>query len=256
MTLLGRAAPWIAGVLILILWDLAVRIFSIPAYLVPAPLTVLSEIVNRRADLLNASMWTALEIWAGFGLAVLVGLGLGIPIAYSKTLENSILPLVVVLQVIPKVAVAPLFLIWLGYGLSPKILVACLIAFFPVLINTIKGLRTVDHELMQWIGTLGASRFQLFTKLALPWSLPYLFAAMKVAITFAVVGAIVGEFVGSDRGLGYLILTSTNVLDTKLTFAALVVLSFIGMVSYWLVLLAERWLVPWEQSLEEPTATA
>lgn len=256
MTILERAAPWLAGVLILVVWDVFVRIFDIPAYLVPAPSLVLQEIIDRRMDLLHASMWTALEIWAGFGLAILVGLGLGIPIAYSRVLENSVLPLVVVLQVIPKVAVAPIFLIWLGYGLSPKILVACLIAFFPILINTIKGLRTVELELVQWIGTLGASRLQLFVKLALPWSLPYVFAAMKVAITFAVVGAIVGEFVGADRGLGYLILASTNVLDTKLTFAALAVLSLIGMISYWIVLLAERWLIPWEQSLEEPTATA
>jgi NitT/TauT family transport system permease protein len=217
---------------------------------------VIKEIGARHVELLNASIWTTIEIWAGFALAVLVGLVLGVQIAYSRALEASVLPLVVVLQVIPKVAVAPIFLMWLGYGLSPKILVACLIAFFPVLINTIKGLRTVDPELTQWIGTLGASRVKLFTKLALPWSLPYVFASMKVAITFAVVGAIVGEFVGSDRGLGFLILTSTNVLDTKLTFAALTVLSLIGMVSYWLVVAAERLLVPWERSMEEPTATA
>mgnify|MGYP001184721932 CR=1 FL=1 len=255
MTILERAAPWFAGFVALILWDVIVRVFDLPAYLVPSPSSVLREIINRWSDLLYASLWTSLEIWAGFGLAVLVGLGLGIPIAYSKILENSILPLVVILQVIPKVAVAPIFLIWLGYGLSPKILVACLIAFFPILINTIKGLRTVEVELVQWIGTLGASRLQLFAKLALPWSLPYVFAAMKVGITFAVVGAVVGEFVGADRGLGYLLLASTNVLDTKLTFAALVVLSLIGMISYWIILLAERWIIPWQQSLEEPTAT-
>jgi NitT/TauT family transport system permease protein len=255
MNRLGKAGPWVASILIVVLWDLSVRLFSIPAYLIPAPLAVVREIWIRRAELLNASLWTSLEIWAGFGLAVVIGLVLGVQIAYSKALEASVLPLVVVLQVIPKVAVAPIFLIWLGYGLSPKILVACLIAFFPVLINTIKGLRTVDHELTEWIGTLGASHVQLFTKLALPWSLPYVFAAMKVAITFAVVGAIVGEFVGSDRGLGFLILTSTNVLDTKLTFAALAVLSLIGMISYWLVVVAERLFVPWERSVEELTAT-
>jgi NitT/TauT family transport system permease protein len=255
MNLTGKAAPWIAAIVIVVLWDLSVRVFAIPAYLIPAPLAVLNEMSVRRAELLNASLWTSLEIWAGFALAVAVGLLLGIQIAYSRALEASVLPLVVVLQVIPKVAVAPIFLIWLGYGLSPKILVACLIAFFPVLINTIKGLRTVDHELTQWIGTLGASHLQLFTKLALPWSLPYVFASMKVAITFAVVGAIVGEFVGSDRGLGFLILTSTNVLDTKLTFAALAVLSLIGMLSYWVVVAAERLFVPWERSIEEPTAT-
>jgi NitT/TauT family transport system permease protein len=256
MNRINRSAPWIAALLIVILWDLSVRLFSIPAYLIPAPLAVIKEIGVRHVELLNASIWTTIEIWAGFALAVLVGLVLGVQIAYSRALEASVLPLVVVLQVIPKVAVAPIFLMWLGYGLSPKILVACLIAFFPVLINTIKGLRTVDPELTQWIGTLGASPVKLFTKLALPWSLPYVFASMKVAITFAVVGAIVGEFVGSDRGLGFLILTSTNVLDTKLTFAALTVLSIIGMVSYWLVVAAERLLVPWERSIEEPTATA
>jgi NitT/TauT family transport system permease protein len=256
MSRASKAAPWIATVLTVIVWDLCVRLFHIAPYLVPAPLSVLNEMWVRRMDLLNASIWTSLEIWCGFALAVLMGLVLGIQIAYSRALEASVLPLLVVLQVIPKVAVAPLFLMWLGYGLSPKILVACLIAFFPVLINTIKGLRTVDHELTQWISTLGASPLQLFSKLALPWSLPYVFASMKVAITFAVVGAIVGEFVGSDRGLGYLILTSSNLLDTKLTFAALTVLSIIGMVSYWIVLVAERLLVPWERAAEEPVATA
>lgn len=240
---------------IVLLWDLSVRIFSIPAYLLPSPLSVADEIWLRRHLLAVASLWTTIEIWVGFALAVLLGLGLGIPIAYSRVLEGAILPIVVVQQVVPKVAIAPLLLIWLGYGLTPKIFVAALIAFFPLLMNTIKGLRTVDVELTQWVGTLGATRFQLFVKLALPWALPYIFAAMKVAITFAVVGAVVGEFVGSDRGLGYIILQSTNVLDTKLTFAALVVLSIIGIVSYWIILLAEWLMVPWERSIEVPAAT-
>jgi NitT/TauT family transport system permease protein len=229
--------------------------FNIAPYLVPLPIAVVKEIWQRSEVLLVAAVWTSIEIWLGFLLAVALGLGLAIPIAYSRTLESAVLPIVVVQQVVPKVAVAPLFLIWLGYGLSPKILVAALIAFFPILMNTIKGLRTVDVELTQWIGTLGASRFQLFTKLAMPWALPYTFAAMKVAITFAVVGAVVGEFVGSDRGLGYIILQSTNVLDTKLTFAALVVLSLVGILSYWFILLAERLLLPWESATEARTAT-
>jgi NitT/TauT family transport system permease protein len=255
MRISKQASPWIAMLIIILLWDLSIRLFHIPAYLLPSPLSVIDEIWRRRSLLVVASLWTGIEIWAGFALAVLLGLGLGIPIAYSRSLESAILPVVVVQQVIPKVAVAPLLLIWLGYGLTPKIFIAALISFFPILVNTIKGLRTVDIELTQWIGTLGATRFQLFVKLAMPWALPYIFAAMKVAITFAVVGAVVGEFVGSDRGLGYLILQSTNVLDTKLTFAALTVLSFIGIVSYWIILLAERLMVPWERSIEEPVAT-
>jgi NitT/TauT family transport system permease protein len=255
MRISKQASPWIAMIIIVLLWDLSVRLFHIPAYLLPSPLSVIDEIWRRGHLLAVASLWTGIEIWAGFALAVLLGLGLGIPIAYSRSLESAILPVVVVQQVIPKVAIAPLLLIWLGYGLTPKIVIAALISFFPLLVNTIKGLRTVDIELTQWIGTLGATRFQLFVKLAMPWALPYIFAAMKVAITFAVVGAVVGEFVGSDRGLGYLILQSTNVLDTKLTFAALTVLSLIGIVSYWIILLAERLMVPWESSIEMPVAT-
>lgn len=255
MRILRHLSPWIAMALIILVWAVSVQVFNIPAYLVPSPQSVLEEIWRQRWPLLTASLWTTLEIWLGFGLAVLLGLGLGIPIAYSRALESAVLPIVVVQQVVPKVAIAPLFLIWLGYGLSPKVFVACLIAFFPILMNTIKGLRTVDIELTQWVGTLGATRLQIFTKLAMPWALPYIFAAMKVAITFAVVGAVVGEFVGSDRGLGYLILQSTNVLDTKLTFAALAVLSLIGILSYWIILIAERLLVPWERSIEEPSAT-
>jgi NitT/TauT family transport system permease protein len=255
MRISKQASPWIAMSIIVLLWDLSIRLFHIPAYLLPSPISVIDEIWRRGHLLAVAALWTSIEIWAGFALAVLLGLGLGIPIAYSRSLEGAILPVVVVQQVIPKVAVAPLLLIWLGYGLTPKVVIAALISFFPILVNTIKGLRTVDIELTQWIGTLGATRFQLFVKLALPWALPYIFAAMKVAITFAVVGAVVGEFVGSDRGLGYLILQSTNVLDTKLTFAALTVLSLIGIASYWIILLAERLMVPWESSIEEPVAT-
>ncbi len=248
-------SAWISVILIIAIWDFSVRMFAIPAYLVPSPESVVREVWQRREMLLVASLWTGIEIWLGFLFAVALGLGLGIPIAYSRSLEGMLLPVIVVQQVIPKVAVAPLFLIWLGYGLSPKIFVACLIAFFPILMNTIKGLRTVDPELTQWVGTLGATRFQLFVKLAMPWALPYIFAAMKVAITFAIVGAVVGEFVGSDRGLGYVLLQSTNVLDTKLTFAALSVLSVIGIAFYWIIVVAERFLVPWERSLEEPVGT-
>lgn len=255
MKVLQQATPWIATALMIALWDVSVRVFEIPPYLVPSPHAVVDEMWRHREVLFYASVWTSVEIWLGFLLAVLLGFGLAVPIAYSRMLERAVLPVIVIQQVVPKVAVAPLFLIWLGYGLSPKILVAALIAFFPILMNTIKGLRTVDAELAQWVGTLGATRLQIFGKLALPWALPYIFAAMKVAITFAVVGAVVGEFVGSDRGLGYVILQSTNVLDTKLTFAALVVLSLVGVLSYWMILIAERLLVPWESEAEAESAT-
>lgn len=254
-TLLWRALPALVGVAILLLWELAVVVLDIAPFLLPRPSSVADEMWAERDQLMSQSVPTLVEIWAGFSLALVIGFLLALPVAYSRTVDRLVMPVIVTFQVIPKVALAPLFLVWLGFGMAPKIWVAALIAFFPILINTIKGLRSVDAELVQWMSTLGAPRRTIFWKLSFPWAMPYLFAAMKVSISFSVVGAIVGEFIGTDRGLGYVLLTSTVVLDTELTFAAIVAISILGVCSYGVVAAAERIMLPWQVSLEGPPQT-
>lgn len=253
--MLSRSLPVFVGIGIVLLWELAVVVLDIAPFLLPRPSAVIREMWAERDQLLTQSVPTVIEIWAGFGLALVIGFLLALPIAYSRTVDRLVMPVIVTFQVVPKVALAPLFLVWLGFGMAPKIWVAALIAFFPILVNTIRGLRSVDAELVQWMSTLGAPRHKIFRKLSFPWAMPYLFAAMKVSISFSVVGAIVGEFIGTDRGLGYILLTSTVVLDTDLTFAAIVTIGILGVMSYGVVAAAERILLPWQVSLEGPPQT-
>ena len=241
-----KLKPLGVSLLFLLAWEGAVVVFDIKEFLRPPPSTILQEMWADRSELVRQSVPTLTEIWLGFLLAFGVGFLLAIPIAYSRFVEESIFPILVSFQVVPKVALAPLFLVWLGFGMTPKVMVAALIAFFPIIVNTVKGLRSVEPEMVQWMKSLGAKPWEIFFKLSLPWALPYIFAALKISIGLAVVGAIVGEFIGTDNGLGYIILRSTANLDTTSMFAALIVVSLLGIVSYALVSLAEKWLMSWQ----------
>jgi NitT/TauT family transport system permease protein len=183
----------------------------------------------------------------GFLLAVLVGVPIAVLIVYSPFLRRVIFPFLLILQSVPKVAIAPLLLIWVGYGLQSNIIVAAIVAFFPIVINTATGLEAVSPELIELGRVLDTSKLKIFWKLRLPWALPYLFSGMKVAMTLAVIGAVVGEFIGADKGLGYLILTASSNMNTALVFAVVAVLSLLGIVAYYAVVLVERLLCPWYQ---------
>ncbi|WP_265520413.1 ABC transporter permease [Oerskovia flava] len=252
----GRAVALVSaswrpvGVLLLLFagwWFVAWREL-VPAYLVPAPGAVWDTMVADWAMLLEHTWVTTVETVIGFLLAAVIGVATAVLLVYSKTAEKSLYPLILFAQVIPKIAIAPILVVWFGFGMTPKIILAVLIAFFPVVVSAVAGLRSVDPELLELSATMGASRWKTFRKIRFPGALPQLMSGLKVAVTLAVVGAVVGEFVGADRGLGYVLLLASGNLDAPLLFADLILMSLIGVVLFLLVELAERLLIPWHAS--------
>jgi NitT/TauT family transport system permease protein len=222
------------------IWEAACVVLKVPNYLIPAPHRVLEKIVESWSLLYAHSLTSIAEIMLGFVLASVCALLCAIAMVHSKRIEAVLEPFLVVSQVIPKVALAPLFIIWFGHGILPKIIIAMMIAFFPVLVNAVVGLRSVDAEIVELMDSIAANRRQMFWRVRLPNSLPYIFPALKVAALLSIVGAMVGEFVGSDRGLGYLMIIGDVNLDTDLLFAALVVVTAFGMLIYAIIEAFER----------------
>jgi len=241
---------WTAGsfLLILVSWDLAVRVFSIPSYLVPAPLDVAAALVEHWRVLGQQALWTTATVLAGFAAATVVAVPLAMLIVISRVAERLLYPPMVATQSIPKIALAPLFIVWFGFGVAPKVAVAFLIAFFPIVIDTIVGLRGMDPAYLQLARAMGAPRYRIFVKFSLPHALPSIFGGLKVASTLAVVGALTGEFIGSDKGLGYLLLQAQGNLNTTLLFATLVALSVLAMLFFYAVEALERVAIPWHVS--------
>lgn len=213
-------------------WELVVHVLRVPAYILPSPERVLMRMAADHAVLSQHTLVSVFEIATGFLVAALGGFGLAVCIVYSRRLEQLFEPFLVVSQVIPKVALAPLFIIWFGHGLLPKVIIAATIAFFPVLVNTVLGLKAVDREIIEMMSSIAASKRHVFWRVRLPHCLPYLLPSLKVAVLLSVVGAMVGEFVGADKGLGYLMIVGDVNLDTELLFAALMVVTLVGLVLY------------------------
>lgn len=226
-------------------WWLVTRQGWINTALVPSPGSVWEQGVIQRKLLLHGTFVTFYETVIGFAIAALIGVLSAVAIVYSPTIEKTLYPLLLMAQVIPKIAIAPLLVVWLGYGLAPKIVVAVLIAFFPVVISAVAGLRSINPELLDLSATMGASRVKEFVKIRFPFALPFIFSGLKVAITLAVVGAVVGEFVGSNEGLGYVLQSAGGNFDAPLQFACLIIMSLLGVVLFAIIELAERLLVPW-----------
>lgn len=242
------AYPVVTILAILAVWEFACWQFSVPEYLLPPPSTVLSTLWRRSDLLLMHTLVTTGEILAGFLLSIAVGVVLALLIVNFRPFERAIYPLLVVSQAVPKVAIAPLFIVWLGFGWEPKVLVAVLIAFFPIVVDLVAGIRSVPTSMRKLALSMGAGTYVTLYKFLIPHALPHLFSGLKVAVTLAVSGAIIGEFVGADRGLGYLLLFANGQLDTNLLFAAIFVLSIIGVVLFYLLLLIEAWLMPWHHA--------
>jgi NitT/TauT family transport system permease protein len=240
--------PTLALVGVIVLWEAATRVLAIPAYLLPAPTDIVNEMIRRWATLSNHRWITLVEILAGFAASIAVGVPLAVLITYSRAFERMIYPLLVSAQTIPKVALAPLFIVWFGFGLTPKIVVAFLVAFFPVVIGTVVGLRSVRPEMLYLVSSMGASPWQAFWKIRFPNALPSIFGGLKVAITLAVVGAVVGEFVGADKGLGYLIQVANGNLDGRFMFAAIMDLSVMGIILFFALDVVERRMLRWHVS--------
>src|SRR5262245_30638985 len=244
-TVVNKLAPT-AGILVfLALWEGGVRAFKVPAYLMPPPSAVFHVFVAEHQKLAYHSWVTTYEMLLGYALAVAIALPLAIAITASQRFDRFITPQMLFFQVVPKVAIAPLFLVWFGVGATPKVLVAFLISFFPIVIDAAVGLRSMSAEMRDLARSMGASRWQVFAQFRLPTSLPYLFSGLKVAATLAVAGAVVGEFVGADKGLGYLLLVTNSNMETALMFATIVALTIIGLVFFYLVELLESLLIPW-----------
>ncbi|MFC8921237.1 ABC transporter permease [Cellulosimicrobium sp. NPDC057127] len=253
------SASWRPALVLLLLfgvwWFVAWREL-VPAYLVPAPGAVWDTMVADWALLLEHTWVTTMETVIGFVLAAVIGVATAVLLVYSRTAEKALYPLILFAQVIPKIAIAPILVVWFGFGLTPKIVLAVLIAFFPVVVSAVAGLRSIDPELLELSATMGASRWKTFRKIRFPGSLPQLMSGLKVAVTLAVVGAVVGEFVGADRGLGYVLLLASGNLDAPLLFADLILMSLIGVVLFLLVELLERLLIPWHASRRGNVALA
>jgi NitT/TauT family transport system permease protein len=236
----------LAGTLIIVLaWHYYVVLFHVPVVVLPTPMQVLQAMVQESRALLEEGWITALECIYGFALAMAIGIPIAVTMTYSRIANQMFYPLLVASQSIPKVAIAPILLVWFGTGLKSKLAMAFVIAFFPVVVDTATGLRSTSPELLELARSLQCSRLQTFFKIQLPSALPSIFSGAKIAVTLAVIGAVIGEFIGSNEGLGNLLLTANSQLNTPLVWAALIVLSVLGMVLYGIVVVAEKFLMPW-----------
>lgn len=234
-------------VTMLLVWHFGVVLLGVKEFILPTPLAAVQTLFQAKFRWPSNFMATFYEVVGGFLVSALVGVILGIAIVWSEWLKRTILPFLVFLNSLPKIAVAPLFMIWFGYGILPNILIVFLISFFPVVINTATGLVAVEEDLLDLVRCLHATKWQRMRKVQLPNSLPYVFSGLKIAATTAVTGAIVGEFVASDKGLGSVIIASQTTLATPVIFGSLILITIIGMVLFGFVGIMERILMPWER---------
>jgi len=230
-------------VAVLALWELACRFLHIPRFILPSPLDVLGALRSQHYDFLHNTLVTTVEVFGGYLLGIAVGVVLALLFTWSKRLTLLVMPLFVTLNMIPKVGMGPLIIVWFSYGIIPNILITFSICCFPILLTTARGLREVEPDLLDLVRSLRGSRWQAFRKIQLPGSLPYIFSGMKVGAILAVAGATVGEFIASERGLGYLMIQVQSSLDTAAMIMALMLLTGIGIVLYGLVLGLERLVV-------------
>lgn len=241
--------PFWLLVVLLVLWDVGIRVLNIPPYLVPTPASVGKQLVAEWPMLARESMPTIYATLGGFALSALVGIPIAMWISYSRLVESFVFPLLVFSQSIPKVAIAPLFVVWFGFGIIPKVIAAFLLGFFPVVVSTVQGFKSIEADVIDLGRSMGAGPLKLFIKFRLPHAMPAIFSGLKVSVTLAVVGAVVGEFVGSNSGLGYVLQKANGTFDLPLMFAALVVLSMIAVIMFLILEFLERQLMPWHASL-------
>jgi len=231
-----------------LLWQFGAKLFGIRPVILPTPLAIMNELATSPIYYLLQGWYTLLTTLGGFFLALIIGVALSVLIVEVKFLDNVLYAFILALNTVPKVAVAPLFVIWLGTGANPKIAIAFLIAFFPIVIDKVLGMKSVTSEKLDLASTLRGGRWGVLRRIRFPCALPSMFAGMKVALSLALVGAIVGEFVSSERGLGYVILAAQGTFDTPRVFGALFCLAVGGIVLFWIVSLIERRLMPWHAS--------
>jgi NitT/TauT family transport system permease protein len=234
---------------LLLIWQLATYLFRIPEYLLPPPTAIVKDMVANWRLLADAAMVTIAEVIVGFVLSVLIGVPIAALLSASPAAEKAIYPIIVGSNTVPKVALAPLLLAWFGFGVAPKIVIVVLVTFFPIVINSVVGFKSLPPQMHYLAQSMGASAAELFWLFRIPNALPNIFAGLKIASVLSVIGAVVAEFVGSDSGLGYAMMVATADLNIARQFAAILLLSVIGTVFFWLIGLAERLMLPWHHSM-------
>ena len=256
MRLLPRLRPFAGIAAFLLLWETLVRLLQVPAYVLPAPAVILGNAGANWRSLAGAASYTVQPMVLGFLMAVGLGVLIALGIAFSRPVQAVAYPLLVFLQIVPKIAVAPLFIIWFGFGLMPKVLLVFLLSFFPIVVAAITAFRSIEPEIIELVRSTGAGRLRIFRMVQLPHALPALFGGFKVAAALSATAAVVAEFVASDRGLGYLLMEYNGNLDTAGSFAAVFTLSALGLALYGVVEMLEGLAVPWHVSRRRLTGDA
>jgi NitT/TauT family transport system permease protein len=251
LAILWGSMPALVFVALIAIWWAAVDIFNVASYLLPPPQDVLPRIFSSRQSLWNHSLVTMQEIIMGFGLSVVTAIPMGLLIALSPVAKRMLYPFLMFIQLVPKIAIAPLFVVWFGFGIIPKVISAFLLGFFPVVVSAVQGFKSVDPDMVDLARAMQGSRFNVFCAVNLPHAMPAIFSGLKVSLTLAVVGAVVGEFVGSNSGIGYVLQRSIGTFDLPTMFAALVILALLGVVLFWIVDRIERLIIPWHVSQRE-----
>lgn len=248
LRILRDVSPVLVFFALIALWWAAVAIGKVPNFLLPPPEDVIPLIVEKRESLWGHSLVTLEEIFMGFGLSVVTAIPMGLLIALSPTAKRMLYPLLVFIQLVPKIAIAPLFVVWLGFGLTSKVMLTLLLTFFPLLLASIAGFQILDQRLLYLTRSMGATTWQTFRYLRFPAALPVIFGGLKTSATIAATAAIVAEFVGANKGLGYMLLQGTANLDTTLVFAILFLLTIIGLALNTIVEIVEYIITPWQRS--------
>jgi NitT/TauT family transport system permease protein len=253
---MSRALSWLrvnaAAILVFLalalLWEYAVRLFGIKEYLLPPPSKVWSEFLRRHPTVLHGAWLTTQQILGGYALAIVVSIPLALAVVRWRFVERAIYPVIVFLQIIPKIAIAPLFIIWLGFGFAPKLLIVFLLCFFPIVVSSVAAFKSADPDIADFARSTGARGLKLFLRIELPQALPGIFTGLKVGAALSATAAVVAEFVAADRGLGYLLQQYNGNLETPMVFAIIVLLSLIGLAVYYAVEIVERLVIPWHVS--------
>ena len=243
--------PLIFFAVLLILWEILVEVIKVPSFILPPPRDLWTSFIKKLPILGNHSLITFTEAVGGFTFSLGLGVTFAIAVVYSRHLQNTIYPLIVILYAMPKSAFAPLMVIWVGYGLMSKIAIAFLVAFFPIVVNTVVGLKEVEPELLELARINRGSQFDVFKKIRLPNAIPFMFAGIKVAIVLSVTGAIVAEFVAANEGLGYLVLQANYSLDTAFALVVLLILAVLSLGLFWLVEIVQRKIAPWSAEVRQ-----
>lgn len=252
---LGSSLPWITTPLLLLLclviWHTYVAQTNISAFILPSPAKVWDAWKDMIVDpkTWNHTGVTVYETLVGFAWAIVIGVGLGVLLGRTRWLELTMNPFIVATQVVPKVALVPLFIVWFGFGVTSKVVIAAVLAFFPILTNTVLGVKSVDSGYRDVMTSLNASRWMIFRRLELPSALPYILTGMEVGIVLAIIGAVVGEFLGGNAGLGYMLVAKMNAYETDMLFAVIIHMTMVGFVFYAMIGIVRRFLIPWHESV-------